>query len=539
MLRSLAPKLVRRQLSAPCHARCFAASHSIYANRKSRAAPAQAWPTQQISKRAGFSRKDFVDQPFHKRQDLKDRYEICEELGAGATATVYRARSLRTDADVALKVITKKSIPDPEMLRMEIRIHKKTDHPNISRLLQTYEDDDYLYVITELCPGGDLEDYMDCMRTRHFSEEDALDLFRQMVASVRYLHSKGTVHRDLKPGNFLCAGTPAKGAGKITLKLTDFGASASFEKSILTRRIGTDGYMAPEVLRSEPYDEKADVFSIGCILHTLLTGKPPRRSKDTYEVNKFMLGRASEEVRSLIDSLTQHEAEDRPSIEEVARLPLLQKSVNSAEPLREFLNKMKEFAESPLLKKAALMAMVAQAESDAAFQRSAEKFKSFYTPTLSAQDVYKELLGDAPADAEYSVQPQLQIVANSFVQKRMYSSRGKQDLRSDVEQLINQMGCDDTGALSYSQWLAATVDQTWYSDPERIDRVFQMFDHDSDGSIDVNKLGAVMRQLGHDPTEAELQEMIAEVDEDGNGLIDFPEFLSLMDVKPSARMDRI
>jgi len=502
---------------------------------------AAIWSDQQLARRAGFSRKDFVACPAYKSQDVKKSYSVCEQLGAGATAEVYRAKSVRTNADVALKVVDKNRIPDQEMLRNEIQIHMHTDHPHVSRLLQTFEDDDSLYLITELCKGGDLEEYMDCMRGRHFSEADALHLFKQMVASVRYLHSMGIVHRDLKPGNFLCATAPEEKDGKLALKLTDFGASASGKEGLLTKRIGTDGFMAPEVLNSQPYNEKADIFSIGCILHTLLTGKPPRRSKDTYEINQFMLSRVSSEVRSLIEWLTQHEAKDRPSIEEVARLPLLQTSVDSALPLKEhFLDNMRAYAEAPLLKKAAMVAMVAHAESDADFLPSIEKFKSMGSPTVSAQDVYEELVEELPGHIECSMQTAWQSMGSSFVQKRMYSSTGsahtgrsRQDLRFDVEQLIHKMGCDETGALSYSQWLAATVDPSWYTDPHRIDRVFELFDHDSDGTITTQELGSTMRALGQNATEAELHAMVAEVDADGNGVIDLPEFLAFMEGRAS------
>mmetsp|Transcript_14059 Transcript_14059/g.38432 ORF Transcript_14059/g.38432 Transcript_14059/m.38432 type:complete len:658 (-) Transcript_14059:58-2031(-) len=466
---------------------------------------------------AGFSRATFVACEVQRHTEFLAKYSIGAELGVGATATVYRAVNVRTKQHVALKTISKDLVPHHQMLRNEIEIHKATDHPNILRLLETFEDDKFLYLVTEICDGGDLRAYMsavgDCFNILQIAEEDALQLLRQIVASVRYLHKMGIVHRDLKPGNFLCAASAA-GTSAVVLKLTDFGVSTSCGlKHLLTKRVGTDGFMAPEVLKCQPYNEKADIFSIGCLLHTLLTGNPPKRRDDgTYTLNKLRLNHVSADMRTLIEWLTQVSPEDRPSIEEVAGSPLL---LTSHRRLREtseklgvqLLDRVYEYSAFPLLKKAALVAMVSRAESDVDFLPCAEKFMSFGSHgamnfAIDATDLYEALLEELSEEMESMVKRTLRPDhGRRFARRRqpyclrhddLGGGRFKAALRSDVVQLVRKVDCDGSGSMSYSEWLAATVSPVWYSEPERIAAVFNLFDNDGDGMISEDDLKKVI-----------------------------------------------
>lgn len=463
---------------------------------------------------------------------LARKYEIGEELGAGATATVYRARNKRTGQFVALKAMCKDKIQDETMLRNEISIHKVTDHPNILRLLEIFEDDKNLFLVTELCGAGDLwrllQANQDEFSASMISEEEAFEILKQVLNSVGYLHSRGIVHRDLKPGNFLCCAPDSDAvdqknlAGKIRIiKLADFGVSSCCHvKHRLTRKCGTDGFMAPEILRHQPYDEKADIFSVGCILHWLLTGHPPKAREDgSYVMSKIRLNFVSDEARALLELLTRPEPQDRPSAEEVLRSPVLQGSARrlrarSARLDAQLLDQMYSYGSFPLLKKAAIVAMVTRAESDADFAPSIERFMSLdrnLTSGIDTEDIYgalsEEMLDDMRKLVRKSTAGEARSRRGRSRARRpnvtLPASRPKpplectmkkfqMELREDVARLVNKVDATGTGHISYSEWLAATADPAWYTDPLHISAAFRLFDFDGDGMISEEDLKCVI-----------------------------------------------
>ncbi|CAE7716603.1 CPK2 [Symbiodinium pilosum] len=464
-------------------------------------------------------------------EDLAQKYEIGEELGAGATATVYHAKNKRTGQCVALKAMCKDKIQDETMLRNEISIHKVTDHPNILRLLEIFEDDKNLFLVTELCGAGDLwrllQANQDEFSASMISEEEAFEILKQVLNSVGYLHSRGIVHRDLKPGNFLCCAPDSDAvdqknvAGKIRIiKLADFGVSSCCHvKHRLTRKCGTDGFMAPEILRHQPYDEKADIFSVGCILHWLLTGHPPKAREDgSYVMSKIRLNFVSDEARALLEQLTRPNPEDRPSAEEVLRSPMLQGSAQrlrarSARLDAHLLDQMYAYGSFPLLKKAAIVAMVTRAESDADFAPSIERFMSLdrnLTSGIDTEDIYGALRDEMLDDMRKLVR---KSIGGEVGRKRRGRSRlmphgasrqprddamkdtmkkFQTELHEDVARLVNKVDATGTGHISYSEWLAATADPAWYTDPLHISAAFRLFDFDGDGMISEEDLKCVI-----------------------------------------------
>ncbi|CAJ1351640.1 unnamed protein product [Effrenium voratum] len=461
-------------------------------------------------------------------EELASKYDIGEELGSGATATVFRARNKRTGQYVALKAMCKDRIQDEQMLRNEISIHKATDHPNILRLLEIFEDEKNLFLVTELCGAGDLGRLLsascDEFSSSMVSEEEAFEILKQILNSIVYLHGRGIVHRDLKPGNFLCCAPDTSDdkcsvAGKIrVIKLADFGVSSYCHvKHRLTRKCGTDGFMAPEIMRNQPYDHKADIFSVGCILHWLLTGHPPKAKEDgSYVMSKIRLNFVSAEARDLVHSLTRPEPQERPSAEEVLRMPLLRTSVErlrarSARMDAQLLDQMYSYGSFPLLKKAAIVAMVTRAESDADFAPSIQRFMSLdrnMTSGIDAEDIYgalsDEMLQDMrqlvrnslpKAQRRASGQPSRGQLASEKQNRHLLVSmveRFRSDLRSEVDRLVHKVDATGMGHISYSEWLAATADPVWYTHPAHISATFRLFDFDGDGMISEEDLKKII-----------------------------------------------
>jgi len=145
------------------------------------------------------------------------------------------------------------------------------DHPNIVRIEEVYESTNEIYIVQELCLGGDLFDRLDEQPDYHYTEAQCARLVKQMLSSVRYLHSKGIIHRDLKLENFLFSSQKADS----DLRMIDFGLSKHFELGQRhTEKVGTPYTVAPEIIRGT-YDEKSDIWSLGVITYLLLSGETP------------------------------------------------------------------------------------------------------------------------------------------------------------------------------------------------------------------------------------------------------------------------
>eukprot|EP00434_Breviolum_minutum_P039040 symbB.v1.2.034646.t1/scaffold4504.1/size42116/2 len=171
----------------------------------------------------------------------------------------------------AVKALSKTQMKNIEKFKEEIRIMQLMDHPNIIKLYEAFEDKVKVYLVMELCSGGELFDRI--IELGHFTEVQAAIVMQQMFRAVYYMHQRKLCHRDLKPENFLFA-TKEK-IEKTHLKIIDFGLAYEFKDDVpMTTKAGTPFYVAPQVLEGK-YDQAADLWSCGVIMYVLLCGYPP------------------------------------------------------------------------------------------------------------------------------------------------------------------------------------------------------------------------------------------------------------------------
>jgi len=184
----------------------------------------------------------------------------------------------------------------------EIDIMCQLDHPNVIRLEEIYASDNIVYLVQELCLGGELFDQLDQQEDYHFSEDKARELVKQILSAVSYLHSQGIVHRDLKLENFLFATKNSNSQ----LKMIDFGLSKHFKyDDVHCEKVGTPYTVAPEVINGK-YDEKCDIWGIGVITYLLLSGDSPFGGCDTEGAEKSL----KEIRRGIISGNFQFEPKD-------------------------------------------------------------------------------------------------------------------------------------------------------------------------------------------------------------------------------------
>uniref|UniRef100_A0A8C7WJ10 non-specific serine/threonine protein kinase n=1 Tax=Oncorhynchus mykiss TaxID=8022 RepID=A0A8C7WJ10_ONCMY len=261
-------------------------------------------------------------------------------IGHGAFAVVFKGRNReKHDWEVAVKCINKKNLAKSQtLLGKEIKILKELKHENIVAL------HDFQVCIIKpntflrnYCNGGDLADYLHSKGTL---SEDTIRVFLQQIAgAMRVLQAKGIIHRDLKPQNILLS-YPAGRKSHSTntcIKIADFGFARYLQNNMMAATLcGSPMYMAPEVIMSQNYDAKADLWSIGTILFQCLTGKAPFQASSPqdlrlfYEKNKNLSPNIPREtscpLRLLLLGLLQRNHKDRMDFEEFFRHPFLEAS---------------------------------------------------------------------------------------------------------------------------------------------------------------------------------------------------------------------
>ncbi|XP_035631777.1 serine/threonine-protein kinase ULK1-like isoform X8 [Oncorhynchus keta] len=260
-------------------------------------------------------------------------------IGHGAFAVVFKGRNReKHDWEVAVKCINKKNLAKSQtLLGKEIKILKELKHENIVALHDFQETASSVYLVMEYCNGGDLADYLHSKGTL---SEDTIRVFLQQIAgAMRVLQTKGIIHRDLKPQNILLS-YPAGRKSHSTntcIKIADFGFARYLQNNMMAATLcGSPMYMAPEVIMSQNYDAKADLWSIGTILFQCLTGKAPFQASSPqdlrlfYEKNKNLSPNIPREtscpLRLLLLGLLQRNHTDRMDFEEFFRHPFLEAS---------------------------------------------------------------------------------------------------------------------------------------------------------------------------------------------------------------------
>ena len=266
---------------------------------------------------------------------FSDYYELKEVIGKGKFGVVNLGIHKKTQQQVAVKIINKDSIKtteDKELVRIEIGILKLCHHPNVVRLLDHLENEDYIFIVTEYIEGGTLGQYFK-KRNFNFSERQASSIMSQIANGVKYLHKYGIVHRDLKPDNIMI--TQQNDFGII--KIMDFGLSkivSTQEKMV--DGYGTLSYVAPEVLLRTPYNKEVDIWSMGVILYYMLCGHLPFKGNkevviaekivnDDLEFDEDEWEVRSKRVRDLITSCLKKEPEERITIDEFLNHPWFKK----------------------------------------------------------------------------------------------------------------------------------------------------------------------------------------------------------------------
>lgn len=258
---------------------------------------------------------DVLVDPRTKRRYTRGRF-----LGKGGFAKCYEITDVETKQVFAGKIVPKSLIlkqHQREKMTSEIAIHKSLNHPNIVGFHGFFEDDDFVFVVLEICRRRSLLELH--KRRKAVTEPEARYYMMQLLKGVQYLHSNSVIHRDLKLGNIFLN-------DDMDVKIGDFGLATKIEFEGERKRTlcGTPNYIAPEVLCKKGHSYEVDVWSLGCILYTLLVGKPPFETsclKETYnrikKNNYTVPWHINPSASALIKRMLHADPTQRPTIAEL------------------------------------------------------------------------------------------------------------------------------------------------------------------------------------------------------------------------------
>jgi len=398
-----------------------------------------------------------------------------------------------------------------EMLKNEIQILKDLDHPNIVKMFEFLEDEKRIYIVTEICKGGELFD--EILNRSKFDERDAAIVMKQLLSAVNYCHKNNIVHRDLKPENILLE----QDRDLEKIKVVDFGTSLVYDMDRnLDEKLGTAYYIAPEVIKKS-YTEKCDLWSSGVILYILLSGEPPfndPRADNEAIMKKVEIGKydmdhgvwksISREAKDLVKKLLTYDPSERISAEDALQHPWIIDNSNcdvNSKSAENALNNLHSFRADQKLKQAAFAFIASQLVSKKEKDEIGKCFKSM----------------DKNGDGKLSKEEILEGYDANF---------GKQLDEDEVDNLFRSVDIDGSGFIDYSEFIMATMNQKKNISEEKLQAAFKTFDKDGNGTISANEIREVLgiQNLDDDTVNS----IISQADENQDGEIQFDEFCHLM-----------
>ena len=470
-------------------------------------------------------------------KDIKQKYDIDpREIGHGHYGVVRRARDKATRQMYAIKTIRKSKISRLESLRREIEILQTVDHPNIIKLVDVYEDEKFLHLVTELCTGGEMFDRI-IAKTKseegHYSEADAATIMRKILDAIDYIHTVHNIcHRDLKPENFLFM-TQAEDA---ELKIIDFGLSRfEEEQKYMTTRVGTPYYIAPEVL-SRMYDKSCDLWSCGVIMYILLCGYPPfygdtdaeifasvRKAEFNFPSPEW--DEISDQAKTLIQTLLSKNPKNRPTAAEAlnhewflmnglgGRSSSSDSNINSSNTsMGSTLKTVKESQE---------VSLSSTILSDS-IRKSLHRFIGMSRLKRYALNIIAEQLTENEIGSLSKVFQELDVDGNGVISieelKVVAQREGLENLEEQVRQLMDGVDVDSSNTINYREFIAATMEKNIYIREANIQRAFRYFDQDETGHISYANLINIMGSEEH------AREVLGELFHERDSEITYKEF---------------
>ena len=464
-----------------------------------------------------ISNKLFIDET---NDNPSKKYEILSKLGSGSFGSVYLARNKYTNEKVALKQIKKSSanlLSDGEITD-EIEILKNLDHPDIVRIIESFNTKNSYILITEYCEGGELFDQV----KNQLSETQIAVIFKQVLSGLAYLHSNNIVHRDLKLENILIheiEKSKTTGEDLFNIKIIDFGTARIFDKKRNPQSIvGSSYYIAPEVLRQK-YNKECDLWSVGVILYMFIVGHAPFDGCDddeittniqrgVYRKNDRRWIKASKEVKDLIQKLLTYRPSQRLSAIQALNHPWFKITDSNIlydnVPKGDIISCIKNLLTYNInnkLEELFLAYIIHNIPRNKEAKSAIKLFKLVNENKdgkLQKNELKKTLLN---------------FVTEAFL------------IQNDFDEKFEMMDGNNKGYINYEEFLRASLDRKKILTDKILHYAFNYFDSEKSGFIKKNRM---KRIFGNRIDNYVFQSIFDEIDLDKDGKINFSDFKKLL-----------
>uniref|UniRef100_A0A671WK69 non-specific serine/threonine protein kinase n=1 Tax=Sparus aurata TaxID=8175 RepID=A0A671WK69_SPAAU len=257
-----------------------------------------------------------------------DKYEKVKKIGEGSFGKAVLVKSKEDGHQYVIKEIgiSGMSSKERQESRKEVAVLANMSHPNIVQYKESFEEGGCLYIVMDYCEGGDLFKKINSQKGVLFSEEQILDWFVQICLALKHVHDRKILHRDIKSQNIFLTKDG-------TVQLGDFGIARVLNSTVELARtcIGTPYYLSPEICENKPYNNKSDIWALGCVLYEMCTLKHAFEAGNMKNlVLKIIRGsyppvsvHYSQELRSLLAQLFKRNPRERPSVSSVLDKPFL------------------------------------------------------------------------------------------------------------------------------------------------------------------------------------------------------------------------
>ena len=480
--------------------------------------------TQNIS----FSKKDFI---LKNKGKLSDKYEKIQELACGTFSKVFRVQNLLTKQVLACKEILKSKVKNVDQFKNEINIMSKVDHPNIVKIREVFEDQRYYQIIMEEIKGGSVFDrFIEKMEEKEetYTEKEAAILFKQIMSAINYCHKQGISHRNLKLENLLYV-SKVKNA---QIKIIDFGFSTFFENIIptlndalkgekgkMTEIVGTIHYMSPEIIEGK-YSEKCDIWSAGVILYTILSGLLPFEGNSTKEIFKKILKKKytfpeeefsyiSNDAKDLISNMLCEESK-RYTAEQILEHPWIKNFAPNATKHLKNLNvkHLKLYKQLCGFKKMIITYIASRLSDD---------------EIMELKNIFSEI--DTNNDGTISLEE---------MKNAIKKIKNKDIKENEINDIFKGIDTDESNQIEFTEFISASLEKSKYLKEERLIEIFTILDKDKSGKISKKEVKEALHK--EKVTDEEINRFIDKFDLNGDGEIDYNEFVASMeDSKPTEK----